>query len=294
MALFDPEHRRLIIRLVYDGPAFAGKTTNMTQLCNIFPVERRTELYTPGSLKGRTLFFDWLEVDGGLIGSYPVRCQLLSVPGQAQRSYRRRPLVKSADTVVFVCGSDASQLDESRRSFALLRRYLRERQPEKVPFVVQANKQDAPGAMTTSQLGQHLRLPPEVPVLPACASLGVGVRETVITALRMALHHVQHRVAREGLGAILGAPQTADELLDAMLMLEDEVPEEEELSPEELAEGGAPATAPAPALTPAPAPAPAPEAASAPDPSAKPTTRPPAGEGGNGAAGGGERGWWRG
>lgn len=288
MALFDPEHRRLIIRLVYDGPAFAGKTTNMAQLCNIFPVERRTELYTPGALKGRTLFFDWLEVDGGLIGSYPVRCQLLSVPGQARRSYRRRPLVQSADTVVFVCDSDPSQLDESRRSFALLRRYLRERQPEKVPFAVQANKQDAPAAMTTAQLGQQLRLPPEVPVLPACASMGVGVRETVITALRMALHHVQHRVAREGLGAILGAPQTADELLDALLVLEDETPpDEDEISPEEL-EGGEP---------PPPPPPPPPQA---PDPSSKPTTRPPAAEGGNGngngspPGGGNDRGWWRG
>jgi signal recognition particle receptor subunit beta len=292
VALFDPEHRRLIIRLVYDGPAFAGKTTNMAQLCNIFPVERRTELYTPGALKGRTLFFDWLEVDGGLIGSYPVRCQLLSVPGQERRSYRRRPLVKSADTVVFVCDSDAAHLEESRRSFALLRRYLRERQPEKVPFAVQANKQDAPAAMSTTQLGQHLRLPPDVPVLPACASLGVGVRETVITALRMALHHVQHRVAREGLGAILGAPQTADELLDALLVLEDEVPEEEEVTPEEIA-GGEP-----------PPPPPPPPAA----PSSKPTTRPPAAEGhgataneggGNGAPDRGngappDRGWWRG
>jgi signal recognition particle receptor subunit beta len=273
VALFDPDQRRLIIRLVYDGPAFAGKTTNMSQLCNIFPVERRTELYTPGALKGRTLFFDWLEVDGGLIGSYPVRCQLLSVPGQERRSYRRRPLVKSADTVVFVCDSDPTQLDESRRSFALLRRYLRERQPEKVPFAVQANKQDAAGAMTTAQLGQVLRLPPEVPVLPACAAMGVGVRETVITALRMALHHVQHRVAREGLGAILGAPQSADDLLDAMLMLEDEVPEEEPITPEEL-DGGEPR---------------APE-------SARPTARPAGGEGNNGTPppGGGDRGWWRG
>jgi signal recognition particle receptor subunit beta len=287
VALFDPEQRRLIIRLVYDGPAFAGKTTNMTQLCNIFPVERRTELYTPGALKGRTLFFDWLEVDGGLIGSYPVRCQLLSVPGQERRSYRRRPLIKSADTVVFVSDSEPAQLEESRRSFALLRRYLRERAPEKVPFVVQANKQDAPTAMTTQQLGQHLRLPPEVPVLPACAAMGVGVRETVITALRMALHHVQHRVAREGLGAILGAPQTADELLDAMLVLEDETPAEEEpLSPEEIAGGEPPPPAPPPAPTPAPSG----------DPSARPTTRPPAGDGGNGAppGAGGDRGWWRG
>jgi hypothetical protein len=94
-------------------------------------------------------------------------------------------------------------------------------------------------------------------------------------------------VAREGLGAILGAPQTADELLDAMLVLEDETPAEEEpLSPEELAGGEPPPPPPPPAPTPAPSG----------DPSARPTTRPPAGDAGNGAppGAGGDRGWWRG
>jgi len=220
VALFDPLHRRLVVRVVYDGPASAGKTTNITQLCHQFPVERRSEIYTPGALKGRTMFFDWLEIDAGTLSGHPVRCQLLSVPGQTQRSYRRRPLIKSADTVVFVCDSSPDQLEESKRSYRLMQRYLKER-GEKVPFLVQANKQDAPNALTPRTIAEELQLPPEVSVLPARARVGEGVRDTIIAAVRSAVRYTQGRVAEVGLMAISGAPQTADDLFGAMLELED-------------------------------------------------------------------------
>ena len=145
MPTFDPLLRRLVARVVYDGPAFCGKTTNVKRICEIFPAQRRTELYTPGSLKGRTMFFDWLEVQIGKIGQLAVTVQVLSVPGQRARSYRRRPLITSADTVVFVADSGANQLDETRRCFALMRRYLRERpDTAQVPYVVQANNKTGP------------------------------------------------------------------------------------------------------------------------------------------------------
>ena len=60
-------------------------------------------LYTPAELKGRTMFFDWLEVDGPPQGQAEIKFQLITVPGQVQRNYRRRPLVEMADVVVFVC-----------------------------------------------------------------------------------------------------------------------------------------------------------------------------------------------
>ena len=90
MPTFDPLLRRLIARVVYDGPAFSGKTTNVKRICDAYPIQKRSEMYTPGSLKGRTMFFDWLEIDLGKVGNLPVCCQILSVPGQRARSYRRR------------------------------------------------------------------------------------------------------------------------------------------------------------------------------------------------------------
>ncbi len=233
MALFDPVRRRLVTRVVYDGPGFAGKTTNVQVICASFPVQKRTELYTPGSLRGRTMFFDWLEIDLGRIGNLPISCQVLSVPGQRARSYRRRPLVKSADVLVFVADARVRAMDENRRCLALTRRYLRERD-DWVPMVVQANKQDASDALQPAELAAALRLPKLSPVVAGTANTGRGVRECFNLAVRSALRATQARIDDDGLGAIAGTPDTADELLDAMLLLEDQDTGEEEPTEEEL------------------------------------------------------------
>jgi mutual gliding-motility protein MglA len=222
MPIFDPILRTLVARVVYDGPAFSGKTTNVQRICEALPVERRTEVYTPGSLKGRTMFFDWLEIDVGKVGNIPFRCQILAVPGQRARSYRRRPLIRSADAVVFVGDSRLDQIEETRRCFALMRRYLRER-GEAVPIVVQANKQDADGALPPEDLAQALRLGPSPSPLPAVASRGEGVRETFNAAVRAALAFTKQCVGASGVGGISGQAQSADNLFEALLELEDQV-----------------------------------------------------------------------
>jgi len=240
MAVFDPILRSLIARVVYDGPAFSGKTTNVKQICEAFPVQQRGEVYTPGSLKGRTMFFDWLEVTLGKLGTLPFRCQILSVPGQRARSYRRRPLIHSADAVVFVADCRIDQIDETRRCFALMRRYLRER-GEVVPFIVQANKQDAEGALTPEELAHALRLAPTMVTVPAVASRGEGVRESFNAAVRAAVSHTKRRLAESGVAGLAGQPQDADELFDKLLELEDQVDDmaaEEEPTEEEMAEAG--------------------------------------------------------
>ena len=233
MALFDSVRRRLVTRVVYDGPAFAGKTTNVEAICDAFPVNKRTELYTPGALRGRTMFFDWLEIDVGRLGALPISCQVLSVPGQRLRSYRRRPLIKSADVVVFVADARMHVMDENRRCMALTRRYLRERD-DWVPIVVQANKQDAEGAVTPAELGAALRVPRLSPVVPASARKRVGVRECFSLAVRSALRSTQARITDDGIESITGTPDTADELLDALLLLEDQDIGEEEPTEDEL------------------------------------------------------------
>jgi signal recognition particle receptor subunit beta len=235
--IFDPIRRRLVTRVVYDGPAFAGKTTNVQAVCAAFPVQKRSEVYTPGALRGRTMFFDWLELDLGKVGSVPIACQVLSVPGQRARSYRRRPLVQSADALVFVADARPEALDENRRCYALMRRYLRERGSD-VPLIVQANKLDAEGAMTTAELRAALRVPESSPVVGAMATKDRGVRECFNLAVKSAVRLAQLRVAEQGLRSITGTPDTADGLLDAMLTVEDhldgEAPEEIEPTDEEL------------------------------------------------------------
>jgi signal recognition particle receptor subunit beta len=221
MPSFDLERGCIVVKIVYDGPALAGKTTNLQKLCSMFPLERRSELFTPGALKGRTMFFDWLEIDGGKKGRHAYRFQLLTVPGQTQRSYRRRPLLQMADAVVFVCSSAPEALPETKRSLAVLRRHLRAREEARVPLIVQANKQDAGDALTTEELARVLKLDPTVPVLPATASAAVGVRETLLAIVRAAARRVQEQLAGGELEAFSENPGTADDLFMAMLELED-------------------------------------------------------------------------
>jgi hypothetical protein len=221
MPVFDPLRRCLVVRVIYDGPAFGGKTTNLKQICEFFPVERRTEMYTPGSLRGRTMFFDWLEIEAGKVGAYPLRLQLLTVPGQGERSYRRRPLLESADGVVFVCDSAFTALPTTKKSFSQLRAMLRKRLPASVPYLVQANKQDTPDALPPEELALVLKLDPSVTILGAAVQNGQGVRETVVGAIRMVVREVQQQITNGGLHSIIGESQTADQLFDAMLALED-------------------------------------------------------------------------
>ena len=221
MTLYDLLNRRLVVRVVYDGPGASGKTTNVQEICRRYPVGKRSGLFTPGALKGRTMFFDWLELDVATQGKLPIRVQLISVTGQELRSYRRRPLIRSADCVVFVCDSRADHLAYARQRLVLLQRYLRERRPA-VPYLIQANKQDMPGALPPNELIERLRWRKEIPTLPAVASTGQGVIETFQQATKAATRYARSVVTMTGLRAIEGTPETADQALDDLLLLEDQ------------------------------------------------------------------------
>jgi signal recognition particle receptor subunit beta len=222
MPVFDPIRRCLVARVVYDGPAFGGKTTNLQQINAFFPVERRSELFTPAALKGRTMFFDWLEIQAGKVGAYPLRIQLLTVPGQGERSYRRRPLLESADGVVFVCDSSFVHLPIAKKSYSQLRAALRKRLPRVIPVLIQANKQDKEDALPPEELGLALRVPSGVQVFGAKAAAGEGVKDMLVAAIRAVAVEVQQQIAEGKIHQIMGQSQTADELFEVMLALEDE------------------------------------------------------------------------
>jgi hypothetical protein len=125
MPSFDSARNCHIVRIVYDGPGIAGKTTNLQRICDVIPSSRRSEMYTPAELKGRTMFFDWLEIDGPAQGGQALKFQLITVPGQVQRAYRRKPLIEMADVVTFVCDSSPTAIPETMRTFSRLRALMR-------------------------------------------------------------------------------------------------------------------------------------------------------------------------
>ena len=228
MASFDSARGCYVVRVVYDGPGMAGKTTNLQKICEFVPATRRGELVTPAQLRGRTMFFDWLEIDGPSRSPAPIKLQLVTVPGQIERNHRRKPLVEAADVVVFVCDASPAQIPDTMRAFARLRGTIKQRQ-KAIPMVVQVNKQDVEGALDPERMAKKLKLAEGTSVLPACASTGVGVKETLALATR----HALQLLGRRDLEPLLAELQNPDALFDHVLTFEDK-PQEGPVDAEEL------------------------------------------------------------
>jgi mutual gliding-motility protein MglA len=218
VAVYDPETKKLVVRVVYDGPGMAGKTTNLQQICTFFTLQRRSELYSGRTAAERTLCLDWLQLDGGLVRGHDLRCHLLTVPGQAVLSRRRQMLLTLADVAVFVVDSSEPGM---KQALSMWRSLLAcTGGPGAVPLVIQANKQDQPGALTPVQIRERFKVDTSVPVVPANASTGQGVRETIVLAIRAAAVLLQDKLSTTGVNEIEGTYESGQDLEQRVLEME--------------------------------------------------------------------------
>jgi signal recognition particle receptor subunit beta len=186
MATIDDARGVLVIRIVYDGPAFSGKTTSLRALAR--GVSRTVEC--PDEHDGRTLFFDWVDYVGGIFEGRQIRCQIVSVPGQRELSHRRKLILEDADAIVVVLDS---RREEWNYGFGWLRDvipYCRGKDPP-VGLVLQANKRDAPSSLTREEIRESLDGLPPVAVVDSVATTGDGIREAFVLAVRLALDRVR-------------------------------------------------------------------------------------------------------
>jgi GTPase SAR1 family protein len=138
MALIDSEASEIVIRLVYDGPPEAGKTTSLRALAGSLA----QNAYTPAEgHDGRTLWFDWMEYVGGRFEGCQIRCQIVSVPGQRALNARRRRVIEGADVVVFVADSREPKTARNLAYLLELREMLAGANAP-VGVILQANKRD--------------------------------------------------------------------------------------------------------------------------------------------------------
>jgi signal recognition particle receptor subunit beta len=221
MAFFDPTTDTLILRLVYDGMGTAGKTTNIDRICEQFSAAREGDVYTPEVVRGRTLYFDWLELHAGRLEGRWLRCQVVTVPGQFAFAQRRWELLRSPDAIVAVCDSSAAALTRSQAGLAMLGRSLAARGLQGCPVVVQANKQDLPGALPPDELARRLHLDAAHPVIPASAATGEGVRKTLMTAIHAAIEPLRALLQEGGVAALPRLTESPEELYERMKNDED-------------------------------------------------------------------------
>ncbi|MCW5833682.1 MAG: hypothetical protein KIS78_14865 [Labilithrix sp.] len=223
MPRIDERSGDIIIRIVYDGMPEAGKTTNIHQLFASIPLQRRGDLASPDTTGRRTEFFDWLDFSGGFVDGRRVRCQVVSVPGQPQLLHRRTYLIETADVVVFVADSRKESVEQNRESVSDLVGLLHRFAPTlSAAVVVQANKQDLPGALRPRTLAAQLEVPLTAPVIPAVAHAGRGVLDTFILAARLATDRVRALVVGgTELSPLTEDQSSANALHVAMVALED-------------------------------------------------------------------------
>jgi signal recognition particle receptor subunit beta len=217
MAILDSQHDNIVIRIVYDGPPMAGKTTSVRALANGLG----GKVVAPREVGGRTLYFDWLDYTGGLFEGRRIRCQILTVPGQATLASRRRHLLKTADAVVFVGDSQQGSQAAARSYFEGLRRVLDAIDGPPVGIVMQANKRDIPGAVPIDELREMLDTTNlRVAIIESIAIEGSGIREAFVFAVRLALDRVRELMR---LKLLVDAPpqhQNADDLLSELHAVE--------------------------------------------------------------------------
>ena len=182
MSLVNFTTREITCKIVYYGPGRSGKTTNLHYIYGRVPDARRGRMVSLATQTDRTLFFDFLPIDLGLISGFSTRFQLYTVPGQVYYNATRRLVLQGSDGVVFVADSQARQLDENLESLQNLQSNLLELgiDVRTLPVVLQYNKQDLPRELVlqSADLDDALNFR-GVPSFGADALHGRGVFETL-------------------------------------------------------------------------------------------------------------------
>ncbi len=172
--------REIICKIVYYGPGRSGKTTNLQYIHRKVPAKKRSEMVSLATAKDRTLFFDFLPIDVGIIGGYEIKFQLFTVPGQVYYNATRKLVLQGADGIVFVADSQKDRLEDNMDSWANMFENLEENGAnwEEIPIVIQYNKQDLPSALQPSQISPYINKY-NFKEFPASAVKGNNVIETL-------------------------------------------------------------------------------------------------------------------
>jgi signal recognition particle receptor subunit beta len=188
MAITHPVSGELGCKVVYYGPAASGKTTNLKHVYGRLDPAARGKLITPTDGPARTLFFDFLPVDMGVIHGVRTRFHLYTVPGQAPQKESRRLVLRGLDGLVFVADSHPQRMAANRESLSDLEHNLADAglAIADMPMVIQYNKRDLDGATPIDELQAQLN-PDERAVFEAVAITGTGVLESLTAISRQVI-----------------------------------------------------------------------------------------------------------
>jgi hypothetical protein len=199
MVFFNYATMQMAAKVVYYGPGLCGKTTNLHHIYGRTAPGSRGEMVSLETETDRTLFFDLLPLDVGVIGGFKTRVQLYTVPGQVFYNTTRKLVLKGVDGIVFVADSQRAMKDANVESLANLRTNLAEIgiKLEEIPLVLQYNKRDLANILSVEELEESLNPEKTSESYEACAVLGQGVFETLKAISRLTLRSLKKRMLGE-------------------------------------------------------------------------------------------------
>ena len=144
MAFVNLKEKEIQVKIVYYGPGRGGKTSNLEYIHRKFANRINTEMVTVKTHGDRTLFFDFLPFDIGVINDFNVKIQLYTVPGQIKYNATRKLVLRGVDGIVFVADAMVLRREKNILSLKNLQENLSEYEKSifKIPLVIQYNKID--------------------------------------------------------------------------------------------------------------------------------------------------------
>ncbi len=196
MVFFNYATMQMAAKIVYYGPGLCGKTTNLHHIYSKTSPQSRGEMVSLETETDRTLFFDLLPIDVGVIGGFKTRLQLYTIPGQVFYNTTRKLVLKGVDGIVFVADSQLAMLDANVESFKNLRENLAEigLSIDEIPLVLQLNKRDLPSIASVDALLDTLDPDRRYEWVEAVAAKGDGVFETLKTISKATLRTLRRRM----------------------------------------------------------------------------------------------------
>jgi mutual gliding-motility protein MglA len=185
MAFVNLKNKEIQVKIVYYGPGRGGKTSNLEYIYRKFAKRINTEMVTVKTHGDRTLFFDFLPFDIGIINGYDVKIQLYTVPGQVKYNATRRLVLRGVDGIVFVADAMAVRREKNILALKNLQENLAAYKKSifKIPFVMQYNKMDLKEQgiplLPLETLERDLNSQLKTPSFPASAVLGSNVVATL-------------------------------------------------------------------------------------------------------------------
>lgn len=179
MIEYSEADKRMLLKLVYYGPAMSGKTTNLLMLHEQLANEGRGDLMVLDTVDDRTIYFDLLPFFLIAPSGLRIKLKVYTVPGQVKHDATRKAVLQRADGVVFVADSQVGEQATNAASFANLEENIAlvGLDIETLPLVIQFNKRDLPGVIPAAELCEKWRHT-GIPLLFSAALSGAGVIET--------------------------------------------------------------------------------------------------------------------